>query len=134
MDSVDTSKDFLETELAVEHVARNDNGVLTIREEQQLLYGYSVTCPTPQSSPSASATNRGSFDMMSTCFSPVVQSHIDAPREPIGDMLPSLKLPLSPAIPDSMSQCTSDIASGISASVAINPQIVDSEAHEGTLF
>ncbi|CAB4305661.1 unnamed protein product [Prunus armeniaca] len=107
MDSVDASKDFLETELAVEHVARNDNGVLTIREEQQLLYGYSVTCPTPQSSPSASATNRGSFDMMSTCFSPVVQPHIDAPREPIGDMLPSLKLPLSPAIPDSMSQCKS---------------------------
>ncbi|ONI19679.1 hypothetical protein PRUPE_3G291400 [Prunus persica] len=107
MDSVDTSKGFLETELAVKHVARNDNGVLTIREEQQLLYGNSVTCPTPQSSPSASATNRGSFDMMRTCFSPVVQSHIDAPREPIGDMLPSLKLPLGPVIPASMSQCKS---------------------------
>ncbi|BFG41139.1 hypothetical protein CerSpe_274130 [Prunus speciosa] len=41
--------------------------VLTIREEQQLLYGNSVTSPIPQSSPSA--TNRSSFDMMSTCFS-----------------------------------------------------------------
>ncbi|XP_016651578.1 PREDICTED: uncharacterized protein LOC107881714 [Prunus mume] len=87
---------IFEAELAVEHVAKNDNEVLTIREEQQLLYGNSVTCPTLQSSPSA--TNRRSFDMMSTCFSPVVQSQSS----------PSLKLPFGPAIPDSMSQCKSD--------------------------
>ncbi|ONI01057.1 hypothetical protein PRUPE_6G119100 [Prunus persica] len=108
MDSEKTSKGFLEAELAVEHVAKNDNEVLTMCEEQ-LLQGSSVTSPTPQSSPSA--TNRSSFDMMSTCFSQVVQSHIDAekPKEPIGDMLPRVELWLGPAaIPDSMSQCKSD--------------------------
>ncbi|KAL6269669.1 hypothetical protein ACE6H2_026580 [Prunus campanulata] len=52
-----TRKSVVEAELSV----------LTIREEQQLLYGNSVTSPTPQSSPSA--TNSSSFDMMSTCFS-----------------------------------------------------------------
>ncbi|PQQ15817.1 DEMETER-like protein 2 isoform X1 [Prunus yedoensis var. nudiflora] len=52
-----TRKSVVEAELSV----------LTIREEQQLLYGNSVTSPIPQSSPSA--TNRSSFDMMSTCFS-----------------------------------------------------------------
>ncbi|XP_021824383.1 protein ROS1-like isoform X1 [Prunus avium] len=107
MDSEKTSKGFLEAELAVEHVANNDNEVLTMCEEQ-LLQGSSVTSPTPQSSPSA--TERSSFDMMSTCFSQVVQSHIDAekPKEPIGNMLPSVELWLGPAIPDSMSQCKSD--------------------------
>ncbi|CAB4282927.1 unnamed protein product [Prunus armeniaca] len=107
MDSEKTSKGFLEAELAVEHVAKNDNEVLTMCEEQ-LFQGSSVTSPTPQSSPSA--TNRSSFDRMSTCFSQVVQSHIDAekPKEPIGDMLPSVELWLGPAaIPDSMSQCKS---------------------------